>query len=184
MKQVVKSLESTVIELQAKVTQQEAQLELNVSPILFSLIQSFTVDKHFLLWQNELRQDLTLKVIQLEAKNVQLEVKIGKLEAKVEQQDSLFQNYFSREKNERTAAATDSIPISNNPSAVAINGLPSSCADLREIGHIWSGIFSVMGSAKMESVYCDFNKDTNETGKYFRFSRINHLQLTIFKFYN
>jgi hypothetical protein len=125
-----------------------------------------------------------LKVIQLEAKNVQLEVKIGKLEAKVEQQDSLFQNYFSREKNERTAAATDSIPISNNPSAVAINGLPSSCADLREIGHIWSGIFSVMGSAKMESVYCDFNKDTNETGKYFRFSRINHLQLTIFKFYN
>jgi hypothetical protein len=48
MKQVVKSLESTVIELQAKVTQQEAQLELNVS-LRFSLIQSFTVGKHFLL---------------------------------------------------------------------------------------------------------------------------------------
>ncbi|XP_046458942.1 uncharacterized protein LOC124205541 isoform X1 [Daphnia pulex] len=57
MKQVVKSLESTTVELQAKVakvTQLEAQLELN----------------------NELRQDLTLKVKQLEEKNVQLEVKI------------------------------------------------------------------------------------------------------------
>jgi hypothetical protein len=49
MKQVVKSLESTTVELQAKVakvTQLEAQLELNVSQ-LFSLIQSFTVGKHF-----------------------------------------------------------------------------------------------------------------------------------------
>ncbi|XP_046456552.1 uncharacterized protein LOC124203768 [Daphnia pulex] len=54
MKQDVTSLKSTTIEQQAKVTQLEAQLELN----------------------NELRQDLALKVIQLEAKNVQLEVKI------------------------------------------------------------------------------------------------------------
>jgi multidrug resistance efflux pump len=50
----LKSLESTAIEQQAKVTQMEAkvtqleaQLELNVSPILFNLIQSFTVGKHF-----------------------------------------------------------------------------------------------------------------------------------------
>ncbi|XP_046645838.1 uncharacterized protein LOC124336182 [Daphnia pulicaria] len=54
MKQAVTSLESTAIEQQAKVTQLEAQLELN----------------------NELRQDLALRVIQLEAKNVKLEVKI------------------------------------------------------------------------------------------------------------
>jgi hypothetical protein len=96
---------------------------------------------------------LTLKVIQLEAKNVQQEVKIGKLEAKVEQQDSLLTSLL-REKNERTAAAaTDSVPMSNNQSAVAINGLPSSCGDLKMIGHIWSGFYSVMGLAKMESVY-------------------------------
>jgi hypothetical protein len=43
----LKSLESTAIEQQAKVTQLEAQGELNVSPILFSLIQSFTVGKQF-----------------------------------------------------------------------------------------------------------------------------------------
>ncbi len=116
---------------------------------------------------------MALKVTQLEDKNVQLEVKIGKLEAKVEQlNNSLFKNYFSREKNERTAAATDSVPISNNASAVAFPGIPSSCADLKEIGHIWDGIFTVMGSAKMESVYCDFKKETNETGNCFRYSPI------------
>jgi hypothetical protein len=100
---------------------------------------------------------LALKVIQLEAQNVQLEVKI-------EQQESLFKNYFSREKNERTTAP-DSVPISNNQSAVAINGLPSSCGDLKMIGHIWSGFYFVMGSAKMESVYCDFTKLPGDAGK-------------------
>jgi hypothetical protein len=114
---------------------------------------------------------LALKVTQLEAKNVQLEVKIGKLEAKVEQQDSLFKNYFSREKNERTAAP-DSIPISNNASAVAFPGIPSSCADLKMIGHIWSGIFSVMGLAKMESVYCDFTKLPDDAGKLSNFREL------------
>ncbi len=121
---------------------------------------------------------MALKVIQLEAKNVQLEVKIGKLEAKVEQQDSLLTSLL-REKNERTAAATYSVPISNNPSAVAINGLPSSCADLKIIGHTLNGFYSVMGSAKMESVYCDFTKLPGDAGKYFTFHVI-HLQLSIF----
>jgi hypothetical protein len=121
-----------------------------------------------------------LKVTQLEAKNVQLEVKIGKLEAKVEQQDSLL-NSLLREKNERTAAAaTDSVPISNNQSAVAINGLPSSCADLKMIGHIWSGFYFVMGSAMMESVYCDFTKLPSDAGKCLKFSRLIQLKLSNF----
>ncbi len=117
---------------------------------------------------------MALKVIQLEAKNVQLEEKIGKLEAKVEQQDSLLTSLL-REKNERTATN------SNNPSAVvSINGLPSSCADLKMIGHMWSGFYSVMGSAKMESVYCDFTKPPGDEGKRFRFSPIIRLQFYIF----
>jgi hypothetical protein len=121
---------------------------------------------------------LALKVTQLEAKNVQLEVKIEKLEAKVEQQDSLLTSLL-REKNERTAAP-DSIPISNNPSAVAINGLPSSCGDLKMIGHTLNGFYSVMGLAKMESVYCDFTKLPDDAGKCFRFSPIIQLQLSNF----
>jgi hypothetical protein len=115
-----------------------------------------------------------LKVTQLEAKNVQLEVKIGKLEAKIEQQDSLLTS-LSREKNERTAAANDSVSISNNLSAVSINGLPSSCGDLKMIGHTLNGFYSVMGLAKMESVYCDFTKLPDDAGKCFPFSRIIQL---------
>ncbi len=118
-------------------------------------------------------------VLKVEAKNAQMEVKIEKLEAKIEQQDSLLTS-LSREKNERSAAATDSVPISNNPSAVAINGLPSSCADLNTIGHTLNGFYSVMGSAKMESVYCDFTKLPDDEGKYFRFSRIIQFQLSNF----
>jgi hypothetical protein len=109
---------------------------------------------------------LALKV---EAKNAQLEVKIGKLEAKVEQQDSLSTSLL-REK--RTAAATNFVPNSNNPSAVAINGLPSSCADLNTIGHTLNGFYFVMGSSMKESVYCDFTKLPGDAGKCFRFSRI------------
>jgi hypothetical protein len=124
---------------------------------------------------------LALKVIQLESKNVQLEVKIGKLEAKVEQQDSLLTSLL-REKNERTAAATYSVSIGNNQSAVAINGLPSSCEDLNTIGHTLSGFYSVMGFSKMESVYCDFTKLPGDAGKCFKFSRIIQLQLSKYFF--
>jgi hypothetical protein len=117
-------------------------------------------------------------VTSLESTVIEQQAKVTQLEAKVEQQDSLLTSLL-REKNERTAAAaTDSVP--SYPSAVAINGLPSSCADLKMIGHIWSGFYSVMGSAKMESVYCDFTKPTGDAGKCFRFSRIIQLQLSIF----
>ncbi len=108
---------------------------------------------------------MALKIIQLAAKNDQLEVKIENLGAKVEQQDSLLTSLL-REKNERTAEATDSVPFINNQSAVvSINGLPSSCGDLKMIGHIWSGFYFVMGPVKMESVYCDFTKLPSDAGK-------------------
>jgi hypothetical protein len=106
-----------------------------------------------------------------------MEVKIGKLEAKVEQQDSLLTSLL-REKNERPAAATNYVSINNNQSAVAINGLPSSCADLKLIGHTLNGFYSVMGSAKMESVFCDFTKLPDDAGKCFIFSPIIQLQLS------
>ncbi len=92
------------------------------------------------------------------------------LQAKVEQQDSLLTSLL-REKNERTAAtATDfnSVPISNNQSAVFINGMPSSCGDLKLIGHTLNGLYSVMGSAaKMESVFCDFSQTPESACKCF-----------------
>jgi hypothetical protein len=43
-----------VIQLEAKVTQLETQGELNVSKLLFSLIQSFTVGQHFCLFYDRI----------------------------------------------------------------------------------------------------------------------------------
>ncbi|XP_046459392.1 uncharacterized protein LOC124205880 [Daphnia pulex] len=93
-----------------------------------------------------------------------LESKVTELETKVQRQDSLLTSLL-REKNDRAVAADfDSVPISTNQSAVAISGLPSSCSDLKMIGHIWSGFYSVMGSSVMESVYCDFTKPIDDAG--------------------
>ncbi len=61
---------------------------------------------------------------------------------------------------------------------VTFSGLPKSCEDLWFIGHTLNGFYSVMGSAKMESVYCDFTKLPDDAGKFFRLSRIIQLQLS------
>ena len=95
----------------------------------------------------------------LEAKDVQMQTKIA-------QQDSLLSDLL-REKNERTAAANhfEFAPMRSNQSAVAINGLPSSCGDLKMIGHTLNGFYSIAGSVMMESVFCDFSKLPSEPGK-------------------
>ncbi len=84
------------------------------------------------------------------------ESEVTELKDKVAQQDSLLFDLF-QEKNERTAAAA-------NPSAVAINGLPSSCDDLKIIGHTLNGFYSIAGSTMIESVYCDFSKLPSDPG--------------------
>ena len=91
---------------------------------------------------------------ELELRDVEMRNKVTELEAKIAQQDSLLSDLL-QEKNERTAAAA-------NQSAVAINGLPSSCGDLKLIGHLWSGIYSIEGSSMMESVYCDFSNPSSD----------------------
>ena len=50
---------------------------------------------------------------------------------------------------------------------VAVNGLPKSCEDLWRIGHILSGMYSIMGTKMVESVFCDFTKLPNDAGKHF-----------------
>jgi TolA-binding protein len=106
------------------------------------------------------------KVTNLESKVTELEAKDFQMQIKVAQQDSLLSDLL-REKNERTAAANhfEYAPMRSNESAVAINGLPSSCGDLKMIGHTLNGFYSVMGSAMMESVYCDFSKLPSDPGK-------------------
>ena len=48
---------------------------------------------------------------------------------------------------------------------VTVNGRPTSCADLWQIGHSLSGLYSVMmGDKQVESVYCNFTKLPTDSG--------------------
>jgi hypothetical protein len=42
--------------------------------------------------------------------------------------------------------------------------MPASCQDLKEIGHVLSGFYTVKGDGVLQSVYCDFTKAANGTG--------------------
>ncbi len=103
---------------------------------------------------------MKVKDVQMRDKTTNLENKVTELEDKIAQQDSLLFDLL-QEKNECTAAAA-------NPSAVAINALPSSCGDLKIIGHTLNGFYSIAGSAMIESVYCDFNKLPSDPGNSFQ----------------
>ena len=43
--------------------------------------------------------------------------------------------------------------------------MPTSCVDLRVIGHALSGFYTVMGTKQVESVFCDFTKLPSDLGK-------------------
>ena len=101
--------------------------------------------------------ELKVKDVQMQNKMNELELRDVEMRDKIAQQDSLLFDLL-QEKNERTAAAA-------NGSAVAINGLPSSCGDLKMIGHTLNGFYSIAGSVMMESVFCDFSELPSEPGK-------------------
>ncbi len=110
--------------------------------------------------------ELKSEMSEVKAKDVKIRDKVNELEDQVAKQDSLLFDLL-KEKNERTAAAAnfEFAPMGSNQSAVTINGLPSSCGDLKVIGHIWSGFYSIAGSTMMESVYCNFTQHTSDPGK-------------------
>ena len=47
---------------------------------------------------------------------------------------------------------------------VSVIGMPMSCKDLWLLGHTKSGLYSVMGTKQIESVYCDYTKLTTDSG--------------------
>ena len=40
---------------------------------------------------------------------------------------------------------------------VAATAMPKSCAELRYLGHVASGLYLIMGTDKVETVFCDFS---------------------------
>ena len=113
----------------------------------------------------EIVKNLESEVSELKSEVTELKANDVEMRDKIAQQDSLLFDLL-QEKNERTAAANhfESSPMRSNQSAVAINGLPSSCDDLKIIGHTLNGFYSIAGSAMMESVYCDFSKLPSDPG--------------------
>jgi hypothetical protein len=113
----------------------------------------------------EIKEATETKVNQLEATVTQLKDQLQKQEL----------NLISVSQRERpatsckcltdvTAASGSSIDGISRPS-VALSGIPSSCEDLGLIGHTLSGLYSVMGTEQVETVYCDFSKLPNEPSK-------------------
>ena len=45
-----------------------------------------------------------------------------------------------------------------------VDKIPTSCADLRALGHSSSGFYLVQGTDLVETIYCDFTKLQNEEG--------------------
>ncbi|EFX85587.1 hypothetical protein DAPPUDRAFT_237752 [Daphnia pulex] len=45
-----------------------------------------------------------------------------------------------------------------------VNKIPTSCADLRALGHASSGFYFIQGAQKIETVYCEFTKLLTEAG--------------------
>ena len=57
---------------------------------------------------------------------------------------------------------------SSPTSVIPATKMPSSCQDLKNIGHVLSGFYSVKGQVQLkgvlQSVYCDFTKQEKEAG--------------------
>jgi hypothetical protein len=45
-----------------------------------------------------------------------------------------------------------------------VNKIPTSCADLRALGHASSGFYFIQGVQKIETVHCEFTKLLTEAG--------------------
>ena len=128
----------------------------------------------------EIVKNFESKVTGLESEVTELKAKDVQMRDKVAQQDSLLSDLL-REKNERTASAAANFDsMRSNESGVAINGLPSSCEDLKMIGHLWSGFYSIAGSTMMESVYCDFSKLPSDPSNCFILILISSLLKKLF----
>ena len=80
-------------------------------------------------------KELELKVEQQNEMNVALQQKI----------DSIFSQF----------PAPSSVD-NKDKTAVAAAAIPKSCADLRYLGHTINGLYLIMGTDKVETVFCDF----------------------------
>lgn len=82
------------------------------------------------------------------------------LEAKVKQQEILLAALL---KSDQSSTDSKSVPAESR--AAATRAMPTSCADLKSTGHLWNGVYSVIGTSAVETVYCDFTKPNTDPGQ-------------------
>lgn len=46
----------------------------------------------------------------------------------------------------------------------SVNRIPSSCADLWQIGHTFSGLYPIKSEKSIDMVYCNFTKQSTDSG--------------------
>ena len=100
----------------------------------------------------------------------ELESKVALLEGTVQQQQSIIvalQNQINERPANSHLSQFDIHPSSDggNRTAVAATGMPQSCADLQYMGHAASGLYLIMGTDKVETVYCDFTALPSDPSK-------------------
>ncbi|XP_059351636.1 uncharacterized protein LOC132088042, partial [Daphnia carinata] len=102
---------------------------------------------HHYFYQAEIREALTYKVIQLEAK--------------AQQQQQLLEVLQNAKPRSNCQSVVNG---DNGNKSRAISTMPTSCADLQVMGYYLNGFYSAMGVGKMNSIYCDFTKQSSEPG--------------------
>ncbi|XP_046641139.1 uncharacterized protein LOC124326393 [Daphnia pulicaria] len=102
---------------------------------------------------NQFKVEMAAKETRLQAEVAELKAKVTGLEAQLQRHESLIANLQN-----------PTPKIANDIQPKLINGMPTSCAELKSIGHIWSGLYSVMGINMVETIYCDFTKAIGDPG--------------------
>jgi hypothetical protein len=110
-----------------------------------------------LFLQTRFKEEMEEKQTRLQAEVSELKAQITGLEAQLHRQESIITTL-----QYPTQFTQKSV---NDIQPKLINGMPNSCGDLWSLGHIWSGLYSIMGINMVETVYCDFSKISENPGK-------------------
>ena len=105
----------------------------------------------------KIKDALAAKDARLEA----LELKVEELKTDNEQQQSLIialQQQIAKEPNSmnRKSVLNSVENTITDLKPVAATGIRKTCTDLRYMGHTSNGLYLIMGTKQVETVYCDF----------------------------
>jgi hypothetical protein len=111
------------------------------------------------------------KMKQMESKNNQLETQLHQLQDEFTTKLTQLESKVQEQEKHLIAlrpgpTALKSVQTSNNDETyIQSRAMPTSCLDLKLIGHIWSGLYSIRGTQMVKTVYCDFTKPTSDSSK-------------------